>query len=584
MPLQHNSSEAAFKSNVAAELAAKKPLDQALAIAYQIKRNDDIAKVKHLVGKIARGDCADSQVSDKYQAALRLAQKLAVQFDTVRADAEHWITLHPNGKGNGRGTPALINGAGQIIGGSGGKLNGKVVNPKSKSEGRAGTHEQHAPALWLGKAKDELPDNGGAKAVEQKKELTASEKAHELSKIAKTSQEHKAAKDAHAKVARDLPIDDPLQDEHWKQFYIHEKEIKVALANELSETAKTAEEHTAARNAHVVAANALSKSADPDRWAHHFEQHKVHEKAAKAMLRTEAKAVGGHIGASREKEFAKATPDEIGKRLTDKFGINFSNGAGTQSAEKEKKAAWKDYLAVRGESAEVKNAALEKYDAAKQREYEANKKHWVSGVTTYDINDTSTGAKNARKTIAAVDASLDSMVARGFDIKAAIGDAKVSFVPGTCRESGGVAWGGGRGHGHFTIAYDKNINPEFVANQKRLSANRAEKGLPKWVSMLDGDSQADHTVRHELAHALGLHPHINSPKKLRDLLVETHGANNNQGINDWIKKNISEYAAKNIHETDAELCAMVTSPNYVKGTLPPQFEKHVYDLFKYKEA
>jgi len=23
-------------------------------------------------------------------------------------DAEHWITLHPNGKGNGKGTPARV--------------------------------------------------------------------------------------------------------------------------------------------------------------------------------------------------------------------------------------------------------------------------------------------------------------------------------------------------------------------------------------------------------------------------------------------------------------------------------------------
>lgn len=44
----------------------------------------------------------------------------------------------------------LINGAGQIIGGAGGKLTGKFVKPKSKSEGRAGTEGQHAPAIWLG--------------------------------------------------------------------------------------------------------------------------------------------------------------------------------------------------------------------------------------------------------------------------------------------------------------------------------------------------------------------------------------------------------------------------------------------------
>lgn len=38
MPLIHSSSDAAFKSNVKAEIAANKPQDQALAIAYRIKR------------------------------------------------------------------------------------------------------------------------------------------------------------------------------------------------------------------------------------------------------------------------------------------------------------------------------------------------------------------------------------------------------------------------------------------------------------------------------------------------------------------------------------------------------------------
>jgi len=76
--------------------------------------------------------------------------RLAQAARQITADAEHWITLHPNGKGS-EGTPALINGAGQIIGGAGGKLNGKVVNPKSKSEAKRGTEPQHAPAIWLGK-------------------------------------------------------------------------------------------------------------------------------------------------------------------------------------------------------------------------------------------------------------------------------------------------------------------------------------------------------------------------------------------------------------------------------------------------
>jgi hypothetical protein len=90
---------------------------------------------------------------------LKVAKKMH-QKPVAKADAEHWITLHPNGK-EAKGTPALINGAGQIIGGAGGKLTGKVVNPTSKSEPKPGTEKQHAPAIWLGPAKAEEPGKGG---------------------------------------------------------------------------------------------------------------------------------------------------------------------------------------------------------------------------------------------------------------------------------------------------------------------------------------------------------------------------------------------------------------------------------------
>jgi hypothetical protein len=39
MPLKHSKSKEAFKSNVKAEVKAGKPQDQAVAIAYQIKRD-----------------------------------------------------------------------------------------------------------------------------------------------------------------------------------------------------------------------------------------------------------------------------------------------------------------------------------------------------------------------------------------------------------------------------------------------------------------------------------------------------------------------------------------------------------------
>lgn len=38
MPLKKSTSKAAFKSNIRAEVAAGKPQDQAVAIAYSVKR------------------------------------------------------------------------------------------------------------------------------------------------------------------------------------------------------------------------------------------------------------------------------------------------------------------------------------------------------------------------------------------------------------------------------------------------------------------------------------------------------------------------------------------------------------------
>ena len=61
----------------------------------------------------------------------------------IAQDDEHWITL--NG-GGGKGTPALINGHGVIIGGAGGKMNGVKLDPKSKSAGRADSDTGHHKA------------------------------------------------------------------------------------------------------------------------------------------------------------------------------------------------------------------------------------------------------------------------------------------------------------------------------------------------------------------------------------------------------------------------------------------------------
>lgn len=63
-----------------------------------------------------------------------MAIRVRKKKSEVKADAEHWITLHPNGK-ESKGSPALINGAGQIIGGE--EPEGPTIDEDEGEEGSA---------------------------------------------------------------------------------------------------------------------------------------------------------------------------------------------------------------------------------------------------------------------------------------------------------------------------------------------------------------------------------------------------------------------------------------------------------------
>lgn len=97
-------------------------------------------------------------------------------------DAEHWITVHPNGREE-KGEPLLIEGSNGhyvVKGGAGGKLNGKVVNPKSMSKGKE-TGGSETPT----KEPKEAPKTaeGGEQAPQYTERLTHSQ-AHEKLKAA----------------------------------------------------------------------------------------------------------------------------------------------------------------------------------------------------------------------------------------------------------------------------------------------------------------------------------------------------------------------------------------------------------------
>ena len=64
------------------------------------------------------------------------------------ADTQHWITVHPNGP-DSKGEPLLINGSGTVVGGAGGKLNGKSLNHvMSQSGPRERGNQPTTPAGW----------------------------------------------------------------------------------------------------------------------------------------------------------------------------------------------------------------------------------------------------------------------------------------------------------------------------------------------------------------------------------------------------------------------------------------------------
>ena len=499
--------------------------------------------------------------------------------DPFAQDADKWITVHPNGKDT-KGTPAVIGENGEVKGGMGGKFNGKDIRDAHGTK-EFTSHETNA----------ETEARHAAERSGKLKELSKSEKAFELSKTAKTLKEHRAAEKAHHDAIKDIGnigtpgAPNPETEKHYKQASEHHvaamklpSQEYIDYANELSATAKTYEDHMAARNAHVDAANKIGQRGDPEAWAHHFEKHKEHEKAANKLKRQAAKeSLGERASASKVAEYSKSSSSEIHQKLSDKFGLNFDNGAGVKTLDKKAKEAWKRYM---------ETMAIEDRDAYNQAaaaRSEAQSKHRVKGVTTYDINDNSSGAKKARKTIALVDSALEGMSSRGFDVKAALAQARVNFVPGTCDTSAGVAWRNATGAGYFTVSHDKCLDPVNQAAQRDMAKKRAESGKPRWVACHPDDDDGEHTVRHELAHALGLHPSINSPQKLGNILRELHGGDM-IAANKWVKANISEYATTNIKETDAELCAMVTSAHYVRGPLPEVLERHVYDLFKFKGA
>src|SRR5208337_3231039 len=119
---------------------------------------------------------------------------------------------------------------------------------------------------------------------------------------------------------------------------------------------------------------------------------------------------------------------------------------------------------------------------------------------------------------------------------------------------------------------------QFDSDQAARNEARVKAGQARWTVSVSSADQGRATIVHEIAHALGLRPGVRSPDRLSDILEKLHP--DYQKRREWIRNNISEYATTNIRETDAELAAMVTDPEYKQGTLPKELEDHVDWLFE----
>jgi hypothetical protein len=444
-------------------------------------------------------------------------------------DGEHWITL--NG-GEGKGEHILINGEGKVMAGAGGKLTGKKLNNvKSKSK----NVEKHGAPI------PQYPSKPSS--TKEKTELSLTEKGNnsleEINKLTKSSsyEEIKSAYDKAMDVYTELRSN-RTKDENaifWKLFdsvsQLRQKLQKIENKSVSVSALKTNESNTS---------------------------------------------------------FVKSSVDNIKNDLNSKFNMNFVNGISTD----ELNNLWRETSQLKREGKFEEAIQKEKqYQEIKSKTAGLN----VRSHTPVDITKNTPAAKKQRLIVGKIADSFSDLESRGWDIKEALGRGKVAYAPAGVGKAGGHAFQE-NGVGYFSISHSKYYDPEYIAEQKKYNENREKAGKPKWTVGGGTDYELQATIIHEMTHALGLQSNINSPKKLGEIIQklnregkltgfpnETPDMNNYTRANEFIKWKISEYATKNIKETDAELATLVTSPDYIRGTLPKELEDHVDELFMRKK-
>lgn len=455
-------------------------------------------------------------------------------YIAISNDAEHWVTLHGGeGEEGHGGSHVLINGAGEIVAGAGGKLNGQTLgNVKSKSkdvEKHGAPAPQHPP---------KPPENT-------------------------------------EKIEPQVPAKPKSIKEQWEETKVLMKQESES-ATSFSESAKTKEEHMEGMARHSKLYEYYKKSFNTEMTNHHAKLFNKHLAEVKKAEKQEKEPKGASEKA-KESMFSKQSASEVSSHFKEKYNLGFANGS---TAEKDAKKVWEEYRTARrnGESSEVTDKLFDKYNELTKQARESHA-HRIKGHTQYDIESSTAGSKAVRKILGHVDSALSGLESQGFDIKAALARGNVQYASGTTGKSNGHAWQQG-GIGYFAISTTKRLGND--PEQARMAEMRKMEGKPKWSISSTSKYQARATIVHELAHALGMQKELDSPKRLTDILVKEFNSDYAK-IKDFVKNNISEYATANIRETDAELAAMVTDPDYVRGTLPKSLEDHVDWLFMRKQ-
>lgn len=544
-------------------------------------------------------------------------------------EGEHWITVHPNGKEE-KGQPLLIRGSPStgytVVGGAGGKLNGQVVKPGSMSGPRGGggspapevdhkvrkdgessteyANRMSQHANIMGGHEAHYHAAGAHKAAETELRASAAEKGGQYGEYGAgradylQALEHQKLHGEHTRAGHQARLG-----EHWRSKVAHE--LSEAAAN-APQKPKTKEEWFERGRAHSEAAQAHSDAyqegtlADVDRDAHqgHYASYREHlneeakartgyERAVKRekteLKREKAKEALGADGLDRiaeiESRHLKGTREELDKHFRERWGLGIF-GATNAIRDLNKLRRDRDWIQrYNSRDPEVKQAARAEYEAALEK---ARGQHGhVRGHTDVDIDDGGQAAKAQRRMIGHLEAALEHLESQGYDIAGALRKAQVEYAPGGTGKSLGHAFQKGA-KGYFSLSGGKS-GLEHMQSEIEAAARRREAGKPAWTAGANGSMQHffQSTIIHELTHALGMQSHINSPDRLHRILQKAHpeyGARKS-----WIAKNISEYGASNIHETDAELATMVTHPDYVPGTLPEELENHVRRLFNHKD-